>query len=370
MEYVQLGMMLAKTVYSAGGNVLLGKGVTLNQADLAQLAFLGIQSIYVEDPLAHGIEVPDVLSDTTRNVAITSLRIAYESLDKGQCLSYHLVEKIADEVVQEVEQRSPSAVVNLTDVRANQDYTYAHCVNVATFAVLAGTSMGIKGQELRELTVGALLHDIGKVRVHPHILNKPDKLTEDEFSEVKKHSFSGFEILCDIPDLPTHCKEIAFQHHERFDGTGYPRQLSGERIHRFARITAVADVYDALVADRPYRRGFAPHQAVEIIHKGLGTHFDPEVGHGFLTKVAQYPPGTVVELSTGDKGVVAQVAANKPNQPIVRLFPRDQAQTKEAEVSIALEDFPQVAINRVMSEPEITELRKNIGKYTFHHTDS
>lgn len=357
VEYVQSGMMLAKTVYSAGGNVLLGKGVTLKQGDLAQLTRFGIQSVYVDDPLAYGIEVPEVLSDTTRNGAITSLRKVYENLNKGENLAYNCVEEIADQVVQEVEQRSSAAVVNLTDVRANQEYTYAHCVNVATFAVLAGSSMGIKGQELRELTVGALLHDIGKVRVHPHILNKPDKLTEGEFSEVKKHSLSGFEILCDIPDLPNHCKEIAFQHHERFDGTGYPRKLAGNGIHRFARITAVADVYDALVADRPYRRGFAPHQAVEIISNGLGTHFDPEVGRSFLTKVAQYPPGTVVELSTGDQGVVEQVPATKPNLPIVRLFPRSKTQS-----SIALEEFPQVSIKRAVTEEEIVKLRNGLNK--------
>ena len=162
---------------------------------------------------------------------------------------------------------------------------------------------------------------MGKLRVDPELLNKPSRLTEDEMVIMRGHTFFGFDLLrSQKGKLSLTSMHIALQHHEKYDGTGYPRGLKEDEIHDFSRIVSIADVYDAVTSDRPYRQALLPHEAYELMH-GAGTrHFDPEILPVFLERIAVYPIGTVVRLNTGDIGVVTFVEAGMQTRPTVRLI--------------------------------------------------
>jgi HD-GYP domain-containing protein (c-di-GMP phosphodiesterase class II) len=171
---------------------------------------------------------------------------------------------------------------------------------------MTGISLEYDELKLRDLGVGALLHDIGKIEIDPEILNKSGRLLPEEAVEIKGHPIKGFEILRKNPDISLISAHCAYQHHERFDGSGYPRRLNGEQIHEFAHIVAIADVYDALTSDVSYRRAVPVYEAIAIILKASGTLFDENLVNYFIENIAIYPIGTVVRLNTNQIGVVVR----------------------------------------------------------------
>jgi putative nucleotidyltransferase with HDIG domain len=217
--------------------------------------------------------------------------------------------------------RNRQAMVHLTEIRTHDDYTFAHSVDVCTLAVLVAARMGYVESRLQELAVGALLHDIGKLRIEQNLLNKPGKLSEDEMSLMRGHALFGFEILRSHKEkLSFPSMHISLQHHEKYDGTGYPRGLKCEEIHEFSRIVSVVDVYAAITADRPYRKALLPHEAHELMIASGNQHFDPQILPLFLERIAVYPVGTVIRLNTGDLGVVVSVPPGLQSRPTVRLI--------------------------------------------------
>ena len=199
------------------------------------------------------------------------------------------------------------------------DYcTFIHSVNVAILATLTARELGYKGRCLRYLTMGAILHDLGKLKIPSEILNKSEPLTESELNLIKQHPIEGEAMLRNADVLPSILR-IVRQHHERWDGKGYPDGLSGINIHLDAQIVAVADVYDALTADRPYRKALPPYHALEII-LATGKDFNPKVVEAFRKSLNLYPEDTIVTLNTGEIGLVVAVPTSFPTRPLVRLL--------------------------------------------------
>lgn len=180
--------------------------------------------------------------------------------------------------------------------------------------------MGLSEEELIDLAIGTLLHDVGKLRVPETILSKPGKLTNEEFEHVKRHTSYGYETLRRLPDISSRSALIALEHHERYDGSGYPQGLKGKEIHQFGRITGVADVYEALTANRVYRKGYLPHQAYELLLGGGGTQFDPRVIETFVKTISVYPVGMTLILNTGEKAVVVKSRRQQSHRPMVRVI--------------------------------------------------
>jgi HD-GYP domain-containing protein (c-di-GMP phosphodiesterase class II) len=186
-------------------------------------------------------------------------------------------------------------------------------------SLITGIGLGYNPLRLKDLGTGALLHDIGKLRIPGEILKKPSQLTVEEFEEIKRHTVYGYEILKDNQKVSMISAFIAFGHHERYDGSGYPLQLRGENIHQCARIVAAADVFDALSSDRVYRKKLRTHEVIEYIISLGSRHFDPEIVRSFIKYIAIYPVGTGVMLSTGERGQVVRVNKAVPTKPVVRV---------------------------------------------------
>lgn len=179
------------------------------------------------------------------------------------------------------EEDTPRCLLELT---SHDFYTYTHSVNVGVLSISLAKAL-FKGQEehnMRELGAGFFLHDIGKVRIRADVLNKPGKLSDEEMSHMRTHPYQGYKIMSETGQLSEECKAIVMQHHEREDGTGYPRRLKGNEIHVYGRICCIADVFDALTAERSYKPSLSPFEALKIMKEQMIHHFHPEIFQSFV----------------------------------------------------------------------------------------
>ena len=198
----------------------------------------------------------------------------------------YAINNLVDEILS-----SRDIMINLSDLRTVDEYTFSHCVNVAILSIVIGKTIGLNALRLRDLGIGAILHDIGKTQVPNKILNKPASLNDEEIKVMKAHSVLGYELLkkhCEINSLS---KGIVLFHHERIDGSGYPFGKAGEDIHLFSRIVAITDTYDAMTSNRVYRSKVSNAQALEFL-VGMGNfHYDSDLVKTFMKHINIYPVG-------------------------------------------------------------------------------
>ncbi|MDH7478748.1 MAG: HD-GYP domain-containing protein [Syntrophomonadaceae bacterium] len=348
IEYAEPGMVNARSIYNSEGRVLLAAGVALNQFYLERLSSLGIRSLYVRDEVTGDLMIPEVVSEKVRVETLKTVRSVFLQLEASHQVNTRAVRQAVDQLLEEV-LANPHTLVHLTDIRSFDDYLFAHSVNVCLLSLMTGISLAMNTIQLRELGVGALLHDIGKTAVSREIINKTDPLTPEEFDEIKTHTTVGFDILRKHIDISLLSSHVAFQHHERQDGSGYPRGLRADEIHEYARIVAVTDVYDALLADCWHRPAFLPHEAVRELTHGAYTRFDPRAVAALLENVAIYPVGSVVQLNTGEVGIVVDVNKAAQKKPVVRLVVDQAGQRLTDGREIDLDKFHTVYIVKVFS---------------------
>ncbi|MGI6038109.1 MAG: HD-GYP domain-containing protein, partial [Limnochordia bacterium] len=329
----------------------INKGVVLKESILQRLIQLGCPAVYVEDPLLEGLEIPEPIREETRQQAQNQLRRFFTQVHLGRWVNCSQIKGVVDKLIDELAS-NPRVLVGLTDIRTYDSYTFGHSVNVCLLSILTGMKMGFNELELRDLATGALLHDIGKTQINKQVLLKPGALTEGEYAHVQLHTTFGFEALRRIPDFSILVAHIAYQHHERLEGQGYPRGLRGDDLHTYARIVAVADSYDAMTADRIYRPGKEPKAAIQELQQMAGRYYDPQVVEIFCSNVAVYPVGTWVQLNSGYVGVVVDINASTPKRPVVRLLfdPQGRPMNSLQEVDLSMER--ELGITSTLSEVE------------------
>ncbi|MBU0568325.1 HD-GYP domain-containing protein [bacterium] len=264
--------------------------------------------------------IPRVLSEETKKdvVDIMKKNIIHK-IEIGESVDLTAISQISSRLVTEIS-RNPKAMLNLIKMKNFEENTFTHSINVCLIAILVGLEMGFSKAELEELAKGALFHDVGKLRVRKELLTYPGPLTEEEFSEVKQHPFFSLNFIsCDeeIGEIP---RSIITQHHERYDGQGYPLKLKGDKIHSAAVICALADVYDALTSKRPYRKPLIPYDAMRHIIRASAKQFSPEICSHFISTLSIYPLGSLVKLNTGEVARVIRANKETPIRPVIRLI--------------------------------------------------
>jgi putative nucleotidyltransferase with HDIG domain len=225
------------------------------------------------------------------------------------------VEGLAEAVTQ-----NRTALVALTAMRNYDNYTFTHMVNVSILTMGQARALGIEGRLLREFGLSALMHDIGKVRTPKEILNKPDKLTDEEFVIMRRHVVDGAEILRRTPEMPILAPVVAFEHHLRLDGTGYPFGVKRQDLNVGTMLCSISDVYDAMRSQRAYQQAFPTERILAVLKRNDGTQFDQHLVRRFVQLLGIYPPGNLVRLSTGEVAVVTRVHAPDPYRPRVRVL--------------------------------------------------
>jgi putative nucleotidyltransferase with HDIG domain len=220
-----------------------------------------------------------------------------------------------------------TALLALTTLKNYDNYTFTHMVNVSILTMGQARGLGIDGPLLREFGLAALMHDIGKVRTPLEVLNKPDKLTDDEFAIMKRHVVDGAEILRMTPDVPALAPVVAFEHHLRIDGSGYPAGVTRSSLNIGTMLCSIADVYDAMRSQRRYQQAFPTDRILAVMKRNDGTQFDQHLVRRFVQLIGIYPAGNLVRLNTGEVAVVMNVYAPDPYRPHVRvLIDRDGQQ--------------------------------------------
>lgn len=228
--------------------------------------------------------------------------------------------------------RNPGALISLSRIKAADTYTFQHSVSICALLMLFANAEGMDAASVAEAGLGGLLHDVGKMKVPGEVLNKPGRLTEEEFTVMKSHAAFSQELLLGVPGISQMVIQIAGEHHERMAGGGYPRGLSGEQISRIGRMTAIVDVYDALTSNRVYHKGKEPTEVLKRLLEWSGSHLDGDLVQRFIRALGIYPVGSLVRLSGGRLAVVVEQGKDllRPTVRVVfdpvrrlRLQPRD-----------------------------------------------
>lgn len=328
------GMELAKTLYGKNSELLLTGGIILNQSYIDSIRRLKYSGVYINDDISKDIEVVNVISDNLRIETMNGIKRIFVKAENGsrQVKESELRQQVGD-IVDEL-LRNKGIMVNMIDLRCFDNYTYSHSVNVAVLSIIIGIALGLKKDALVQLGLGSLMHDIGKVFIDKNILNKPGKLTDGEFKEIKEHSERGYQYVKDKFNLPTLSSLAIEDHHEKYDGSGYPNGKYKEEISLFGRIISVSDVYDALTSERPYRKAMNPSESMEYIMGGAGTLFDPKIVNVFIHKIAPYPVGTMVQLSNNWIGIVIENHESVCLRPTVRVIQQNGIQIEPFEISL------------------------------------
>jgi putative nucleotidyltransferase with HDIG domain len=247
---------------------------------------------------------------------VATAKEALDSIKNGQSFTISKIEEAAQEIVESI-LRNPDALISLSQIKGYDEYTYTHSVNVSVLATSLAYTMGYKPDRLLEVGVGGVLHDIGKMKIPTEVLNKPGKYTDEEFTVMKKHPELGMAIVADKKGISDFSKSIIIQHHERYNGKGYPFGLKGNEIAEIGLIAAVADVYDALTSNRVYRVAWTPQKALAVIFQGCDQDYSREIVERFTRQMGIYPVGSFVKLATGEMGVVTRVDRGNLLEPTV-----------------------------------------------------
>jgi len=241
--------------------------------------------------------------------------------------------------------RNPDALLWMVRMRNEDAYTEEHCLNVCILAIAFGRHLGMAEYELERLGLCGLLHDVGKMRVPSEVLNKREPLSDKEFNMIKAHSVHGRNLLMSSPGVPNIAVDVAYSHHERIDGTGYPRKLKASGISDFARIVAIVDAYDAMTADRCYSRAISSTDALKRIYKDRGAHFDERLALEFIKCIGLYPPGSIVELVNGQLGIVLETNNKMRHLPKI-IVVKDLNKPLEKERVLNLGDVDQGLLDK------------------------
>lgn len=298
IENIKPGMILAKSIIGDNGNLLVKDQNAISENVLKRMISMGFQGAYIDVPVYSDIIVTDVIPDELRAGAFDALRNG----DFMACVP------IAKQMV-EVLKYKQMMKMDLLDIKTDKNYLYKHCVSVAVFSVVMGAGLGLTIEQLENLAVAGLLHDIGKLDIKKKVLNAKHIYNEEEMDEMKKHPMNSYEMLKEYPNISSVTRNSILFHHENIDGTGY-YHIAGEKLGLFPRILRVADTYDSMTAHHPYKQPSSPAEAIEYIMAHVGTIFDKEVVEVFVKKFPVYPIGFTVKLSNGKDAVVVNNEKN------------------------------------------------------------
>ena len=360
IDHIEPGMLLAEDVFGPDGTVYLSEGTVLKERHRALLENLGIYSIEIKEvhPVSFtigkepepklapavsklppaGIGAANTVSGTSskRSVAwqpntgqilkrnrvykqtLESFKSIYHDVSFGKPVKFEAVKATLTPLLEEITTEN-NILANLRMIEIADDYTYRHAIQVALLATMIGKWMSLPESSLADLAVAGLLHDLGKCQVPLSILNKPSRLSTDEFEIMKTHVLLSYAILQESGQENQDILRGVLEHHERMDGSGYPNRIQGNAIHLYARIIAVADVFDAMTSNRCYQQGVSPFTVAEEMLRISSHHLDVEIVSLFLQNISRFFVGNRVELSNGEYGSVVMLNPSSLARPLIRL---------------------------------------------------
>lgn len=326
------------------------KFVIKDQSVIDKIKRNGIEYVYVEEKTKEEKKLEDIYSgkadkvieeaaeaepayidinelNSANEIYKESIKIVKHVLDDirgGKLFNTGAVKHVAENITS-ITMRNKGVLASVTKLRAHDDYTFQHSMNVSIYAASLAAHLGFKEPEIERIANAGLLHDAGKMLVPSEVLNKPGKLTDEEFFVMKNHVQLGYEFL-KKQGLPEDMLRLPYEHHERYDGSGYPRGLIDKDISIEGKIGAVVDIYDAITSDRVYHKGMEPPSALKLMFKWADSHINKKVFEFFIMNIGIYPVGSLVLMNTNELAVVGKTNLNRPTEPVVLIFMNKKGQ--------------------------------------------
>lgn len=356
IEYAKEGDILGRTLYNNLGGMLLREGARLSESSIRKLKSFGCFSIYIKDRYTEEIIEEIIKPETMNRVHNLQKNLKNIIIDFNQSgkidakkidVNVRNIKEIINEIIYDVV-LSKNIIEHLVSISIYDDYTLNHSLNVMMLSTVIARDRSFNMNEIKKLATGCIFHDIGKTFIPIEIINKPDKLTKEEFEIVKSHSEKGYAFLKNYTDLPTTSINIALCHHEREDGSGYPRNLQGKEIHIFSKIASICDVFDALTSDRSYRRAAPVNEAMEYLLAAGGDEFSVETIKTFAESINVFPKDTLVCLSDGREGIIYEANNEIHSRPKIKIYGEEDREVTTYIVDLM--DSSNIVIDRVLYE--------------------
>lgn len=331
---IQPDMVIDQLIMDRAGRILIARGTRMDEYLIASLKKMGVPGVYIREgeeeeeqktENAEPVVAPEVqkkieklkvedrakvkLQESVKKRVAEGVQYLYSDTDSGNFTD--ATKSITDDLMRAISDNDAIAV-DISALKVSDEYTFKHSVDVATMAMIIARKSGLPNKDIYQIGVAGLLHDVGKSHIPNEILNKAGKLTEEEFAVMKNHTIYGYNILKEKSEISNEIIAGVLQHHEKINGRGYPLKLASKQITPYARVLSVADIYDALVTERPYKKGFSAHDALEMI-MAMTDELDVDFMRSFIDTVILYPVDTSVTLSNGER---ARVVKNTPHYPM------------------------------------------------------
>lgn len=325
IDMIEPGQILGRSIFSSNGAVLLSEKVELTVYMINTLKRIGVTMLYIKDEHYEDVEISDPISQETKSMILSRMNETFDSLKSGKDFHTKAISQSADQLIDEILQNK-EVLIQLSDIRTKDNAHYFHGLNVCMMSTLMGINLGLSMIQLKDLAIGALLHDLGKI----------NQTEEDESDPKTHHTWKGFQIIKQKQEFNLLIAHVALQHHELPDGSGLPRGLESDNIHLYAKIVAVANHYDNQLHDLSQGKRVLPHEACEEMMALTGKQLDHHVVVQFLKTISIYPNGYSVRLSTRETGVVVGQHRGLPARPIVRVItPSDNGEMDVKEIDLA-----------------------------------
>lgn len=333
------GSIIAKDILNEKGTILLKRGIVLTPSLIKRIEENHVLSVYVDDKYSTK-EIEDIIKPEVRQRAVLAIKETFENIARNhakakegtlelnerlQILSMEKymanLKNISKRIVEDVSSNR-NILINLVDIKNINTYTYQHSLNVAILSLILGIELKLSQKELYPLFFGALMHDIGKAFLPKKLFSK-ELLTQEETALLQTHPQKGYDYLKEHSVIHSQSRVVVLQHHEHYDGSGYPRGTFGTALHKFSQIVAIANVYDNITSDNLHSPALPPNEAIEYIMATAGTYFNFDMASTFVRKVIPYPEGSLVRLSTGQVALVEAVNPDFPLRPIIKILKKN-----------------------------------------------
>jgi len=364
IDFLKPGMVLIGDLFTKEGIFIWPAKKPITQSLINDLKSKDISELYYTKVTSKDLSqtMPPMFSEEVKEEAKVAIDGILNQVKKDEKVNVEDVRNVIEKLFKELITKLGKAIINLSIVKNYDEYTYTHLINVTVLSMFFSKFLGASDFVIKEIGMGAILHDVGKVKIPTSILYKPGELTEEELKIIKKHPIIGYFAIKDEPTVSTYAKKIVLFHHERFDGNGYPLGLKFDRIGRYPQIVSLADIFDALTSERPYKQGMSVPQTLNFIMKESGVYFEPILAQKFIMEMSKlyklpspYAIGSFVLLNTGEKAVVIQKDSEYTFRPVVIVvesaFGRPDNKTK---INLALDSSRYI----VRSITEIEEIER------------
>ncbi len=342
VDLVEKGMIINEDIYDINGVLIISEGSVLKashveylkyESGILEIKIQAFDDVSVQDEKSIVENAKEKRFKEAYKGSVERFKSIFKTATIGGKVLYQDVEDVVGPLLAEIESGSDIAQ-KIWQIRQSDEYTFEHSVQVSLYSALIGNWLGMGTEELKDLSIAGLLHDVGKCNIPDEILNKPSKLTEEEFKVMRTHPTLGYVLLANTKQFNDAVLSGVLQHHERGDGSGYPNGVQGTRIHPYARIIAIADIYSAMTSDRVYRERDCPfYVAGQIQEKSFGS-LDTFYSKVFVSNIVQYFVGNVARLSNGEDGEIIFIDKKHPTRPLIKTEKGFVNLIKDPEISV------------------------------------